>query len=67
MATPIIRVNDEGRKAVEELCDAALKVGGLRNLPRTVEILRGIEMIPSAEKPELGELTDGKDSEAHAE
>jgi len=47
-----IQVNEAGRKAIEELCDAALRVGGLKNFNRIGQILDGIEMIPIEEKVE---------------
>lgn len=57
----IIRVDEEGKQAVTELCDAALKVGGIRNLHPVTNILRSVEMLPSAEKPDQGDQNDGED------
>ena len=46
----IIVENQKERKSIEELCDVALRVGGIKNLPEVQKILNSIE-----------EPTDGKE------
>lgn len=42
----IIKVDDMGKKAVDALCDAALKAGGLSNLEFVLGVLKSIEVLP---------------------
>ena len=46
MEKMIIQVNDEGKKAIEGLCDIALKVAGLQNLNKVIQILQTLRPIP---------------------
>ena len=62
MEEMIIKTNTAGRKAIVEMCDVALKVGGVQNLNRVNQILVSLAMIE--EKLE-GATIDGKDSETH--
>ena len=41
-----IQTNDGGKKAIEGLCDVALKVGGLQNLNTIVQILQALKPLP---------------------
>ena len=47
----LIEVDSDGRKAVEALCDVALRVGGIRNLPIVNRTLAGMSDTP-AQKPD---------------
>lgn len=42
----IIQVDQEGRKVIEQLCDIALKQGGVKNLNQVNSILRSVTMLP---------------------
>lgn len=42
----IIQVDLEGRKVIEQLCDIALKQGGVKNLNQVNSILRSVTMLP---------------------
>ena len=46
MEKMIIQVNDEGKKAIDSLCDIALKVAGLQNLNKVIQILQSLKPIP---------------------
>ena len=50
-----IVVDKEGRKAIEEMCDMALKVSGIRNLNRDGQILAGVQMEEEPPQSETGE------------
>ena len=58
-----IIVNEAGRKGVEGLCDAALRVGGIQNFNHISQILGSIQMIEP--KPVEGD-DRGKDSETNS-
>lgn len=42
----IIQVDQEGRHAIQQLCDIALKSAGMQNLNPVNKILRSVEMLP---------------------
>ena len=44
-----ILVDDEARKLVQQLCDVALKAGGLGNMNPVLTVLKGMEDIQIAE------------------
>ena len=46
----IIQVDSEGQKAVEALCDVALKIGGLQNMKGVQQVLMAVKPF---EKPQL--------------
>lgn len=41
----IIRTDEEGQQAIVQLCDIALKTGGLKNLDSINTILNGVTLI----------------------
>ena len=41
----VIRVDQEGREAIQQLCDVALRVNGIANLEGVNTILRAVESI----------------------
>lgn len=41
----IIKVDEEGKKVIEQLCDIALKTGGVANLASVTNILEKTEII----------------------
>lgn len=45
----IIMANAEGQKAIQGLCDVALKVGGLQNLQAVTQILRAVKPLSQSE------------------
>lgn len=47
----IIQVDLEGRSVVEQLCDIALKEGGVKNLRAVNRILSSVKVLPPKEKP----------------
>ena len=44
----IINVDQEGRKAVQQLCDIALKSAGMQNLNPVNMILRSVKLLPAS-------------------
>lgn len=52
----LLMVDDEGRKALNQLVDIALKQGGLNNLQGVIEILKAAQDI----KPEPVETKEEK-------
>jgi hypothetical protein len=48
----IIRVDEQGRETVKELCDIALKQGGIKLLQGITLILNSIEMIEPKKEEE---------------
>jgi len=42
----IIQANEEGRKALQSLCDVALKTGGLQNMAFVSQLLMSIRPMP---------------------
>jgi len=52
----IIKVDDQGREAIKQLCDVALKFGGLTNLEAVSFILHSVQLEKQeAEKPAVTE------------
>ena len=47
MEMMIIQTNDVGKKAIEGLCDVALKVGGLQNYNVVTQVLHALKPLPS--------------------
>lgn len=47
----IIRTDKEGKGMVRELCDMALRIGGVKNLPLVNGILSSVEDLPEEENP----------------
>ena len=54
----IIIVDKEGRKAVEEMCDVALKAGGLANLKGIQQVFMALKQL---KEPEQTPAEDSKD------
>jgi len=50
MRKMIIKVDAEGKKAIDGLCDVALKTGGIQNLAAITGILTSVRMIPEEEE-----------------
>ena len=46
MEMMIIQTNDAGKKAIEGLCDAALKIAGIQNLNVVNKILTALKPLP---------------------
>ena len=46
-----IQTDPEGRKAIEALCDVALKAGGIKNLAGITQVLTSIRMIKPEPEP----------------
>lgn len=55
-----IQCDEEGKKAIIDMCDIALKVGGLQNLNTVGLVLNSIQPIPAAETPPI---EDSKEEE----
>lgn len=53
-----ITVDREGEQAINELCDAALRVGGIKNFNRVRQILESV----MNEVPEPGEQDEASES-----
>lgn len=49
----IIQVDADGRKAISQLCDIALKVGGLNNLQGVSDILGALTPVEPTPKSKL--------------
>lgn len=47
-----ISVDKEGQIAIQELCDVALKSGGMANLPRVGQILASVTIIETESSSE---------------
>lgn len=47
-----IKADEEGKKVIEQLCDIALKHGGIQNLNQVALILNSTKLIENAEKKE---------------
>jgi hypothetical protein len=47
----LIQVDEDGKKALTQLVDIALKQGGISNLNGVVEILKSIQDMPKVEEP----------------
>lgn len=45
-----IQADKEGKELVESLCDTALRVQGIKNLPGVSVILSGVTLIPPQTK-----------------
>lgn len=48
----IIKIDKDGKNAIEQLVDIALKQGGIQNLNAANLILHSIELLPEPEKKE---------------
>jgi hypothetical protein len=48
----VIIVDDEGKKALHQLVDIALKAGGISNLNGTIDILKSVQEYKEPEKVE---------------
>ena len=46
-----IQANEEGRKAIQALCDNALKSGGIQNLPFINQVICSVKPIPPQASP----------------
>jgi len=46
MEMMIIQTNDAGKKAIDGLCDVALKVGGLQNYNVVTQVLHALKPLP---------------------
>lgn len=47
----LIQTNEEGRKAIQALCDVALKTGGFQNLTFINQVVCSVRPIPPQETP----------------
>lgn len=48
----ILKVDKEGKSAIEQFCDLALKSGGIRNLNQVNLVLQSTEMLPEPKEKE---------------
>jgi hypothetical protein len=48
-----ILVDQEGRNVIQQLCDLALKQGGVKNLNQVNRILKSVKLLPTPEEKEL--------------
>jgi len=55
---PIIMVNNAGRVIMEQLCDIALKSGGIKNYNGVTQILTSLKALP--ETPSISEKKEGE-------
>ena len=46
----VIKTDAEGKNVIEQLCDVALRAGGVQNLQAVTEVLKSIE-VDSGPKP----------------
>ena len=46
----ILKVDKEGKSVIEQLCDFALKQGGLSNYNQVGLVLKSIELLPEPDK-----------------
>ena len=51
----IIKVDKEGQSVIEQLCDIALKQGGIQNLKQINLTLQSMELLPEPEKEDKKE------------
>ena len=59
MSELVIRVNKEGREAVQQLCHSALKLSGINSLNGVNQILSSMKDIPEKnEKPKNDKKED---------
>ena len=58
-----IKVNEDGRAAVQALCDVALKASGIANLGAVNQILTAVVLTEPAEKDEDENDEDENDEE----
>ena len=70
----IIQVDQEGRSAIQQLCDIALKSAGVQNLNPVNTILRSVMLLPIPEdvkqetnRPKSPEKEDKTESQAKVE
>ena len=58
----ILNVDKEGKHVIEQLCDIALKQGGIQNLNQVNFVLKSAKLIPVSKledaEPETEELED---------
>lgn len=54
----IIKCDTEGRKAINSLCDAVLKAGGISNLEFTLQVLQSLSNYEAPEPKEEEQLTE---------
>jgi len=47
-----LQTDKEGKNVIEQLCDIALKQGGIQNFNQVGMVLKSVEMIPEPEKTE---------------
>jgi len=58
----VIRVDQEGREAIQQLCDVALRVNGITNLEGVNIILRAVEEIEEeGSETEVAPLKDSSE------
>lgn len=57
----VIQVDAEGKNAVQQLCDIALKDGGIGNLNQVNVILRSVTVLPTPEDEEPEEKIPGEE------
>lgn len=48
----IFQVDKEGEHAIQQLCDIALKAGGIQNLERINQVLESVELISEPDSKE---------------
>ena len=58
----IIQVDDEGKNAVTQLCDIALKQGGIQIVQGVVKILATVKQLPFEEPVEEPNDEDTEDN-----
>lgn len=58
----IIKTDEKGKQAIEQLCDAALKLGGVQAYNGVGEVLRSVELIKPDKKTGVndGQRDSGK-------
>ena len=56
-----ILVDQEGRNVISQLCDIALKQGGVQNLNQVNLILRSVRLLPTLEEPTKPKSPEKKD------
>ena len=52
-----IQTDKEGWEAIQQLCNIALKVGGLDNMPAVTTILQAVKEIPKEKSESKGDTT----------
>ena len=59
----ILQVDEEGKTAVTQLCDIALKQGGIQVIQGIVKILAAVKQLPFEEPTEEPSDEDTEDNE----